>query len=336
MPRRVYHYNKYKKPRRGVNKSWKVVKVLPSLVVLAVVGVIIFNAGAKDLESVDEVIPNIERAETLGINTNLPKPTLNPKWPKNIQSAVGAVGYGVLAESNQQAKPAPMASLAKVMPAILMIEKDGITKENDGGTITFTKDDVAIYDKYLLKEGVVHEVKPGSTLSQKKALQAMLISSSNNIADSAVINSFGSIEAYLGEANKKAKELGMENTVYADVTGFSPQTKSTASDLIILSEYAMRNSLFREIVSTWQVKLNPKTTLTNTNSFLDFENNNVIGIKTGLTDEAGGTYMSAARYKTKDGDVIALAVTLGAKNHFGALKSAQPLLQSVGAAFKQN
>lgn len=333
MSKHIYQYRHHTKKRSHKGR----------LFALAVIGLGAFGFRYADgtIFSKDSAQPAAQAVHEQSllhkINTSLPKPEVSPQWPHRPQAAIGAVGYGVIADSTNDTKPVPMASLAKVMAAILIIEKDGVSQDNPGNSILFTADDEALYNKYLTMGGVVTLVKAGETMTQSDALKAMLMGSSNNIADSAVIASFGSVEAYLQAANTKTKELGMNNTTYNDVTGFSPQTVSTASDLVLLGEYAMKNPLFEEIVSTWKTTINNgKTELTNTNVFLDFEGNGVLGIKTGLTDEAGGTYMTAARYKTEKGDeVVALAVTLGAKTHFGAQKSAMPLLEAVEQGFNK-
>ena len=304
---------------------------------LAVIAFLIFGGGPL-LDSGAEpeqnrLEPSVKTAIN-ELNFNLPKPEVEPKWPAKIQSAVGAVGYGVIAESNPTAKAVPMASLAKVMAAILIIETDNLTLEDDGRDIVFDLEDEGFYNKYLFEGGVVTTVKAGESITQREALNAMLIGSSNNIADTAVKWTFGSIDNYLKKANQKALELGMNQTNFDDVAGFSPKSAATAGNLVLLGEYAMKNSLFAEIVSTWQTKILSDVLITNTNAFLDFENNGVIGIKSGLTDEAGGTFMTAAHYQTPSGDsVIALAVTLGAQNHFAAQEAAIPLLRSVETGF---
>lgn len=269
------------------------------------------------------------------INLDLNPSPISPTWPEEMQSAVGAIGYGVLAESNPGAEPVEMASLAKVMAAILVIEKESIGVGEPGRDLVFNLQDEVLYNKYLFEGGVVTTIKAGETIPLREALDAMLIESSNNIADTVVINAFGSLDAYLEVASEKAEELGLENSTFADVTGFSPNSKATASDLIVLADYAMRNPLFSEIVSTWQKTILGDIELTNTNAFLDFEGNGVIGIKSGLTDTAGGTFLTAAKYQLDSGDtVVSLAVTLGAETHFSAQEAAMPLLRAVQSAFE--
>lgn len=332
MKQKTYHFKQSRK-KRSHKRALFVVFVLPLLA-----GGYLFTSGkifSQD-KPASTISPSAADPASVihQINTALPKPTLSPQWPKKINSAVGAVGYGVLAKSDTDNTPAPMASLAKVMAAILVIEKDGISNDNPGRNITFNQNDEEFYNKYLLDGGVVTTVKAGESIPQRDALKAMLLSSSNNLADTTVIEAYGSVDEYLRIANQKAQDLGMTQTTYADVTGFSPDTKATASDLVLLADYAMKNPFFAETVSTWEATIMGDIKLTNTNVFLDYEGNNVIGIKTGLSDEAGGTYMTAAKYQTESGDtVVALAVTLGAKTHFAAQEKAMPLLETVKDGF---
>ena len=332
--RQIYSYDDARRRTERRDKYFSIVFIGFFIVFMIFALRTVSSVLSKGGEQTETSADGEETTVISSLNTGLPRPSLAPEWPKDIQSAVGAIGYGVLAESTTDAKAVPMASLAKVMAAILIMEKDGITKENPGKEIVFNLDDESFYNKYLFEGGVVTTVKVGGKISQREALEAMLITSSNNIADTAVVASFGSVEAYLEAANQKAADLNLTKTKFADVTGFSPQTVSTASELVLLAEYAMKRPLFAEIVGTWETTIMGDIKLTSTNTFLDYENNGVIGIKSGLTDEAGGTFMTAAQYQLASGEyVVALAVTLGAESHFHAQEVAMPLLTAVRSGF---
>src|SRR3989344_5258265 len=184
----------------------------------------------------------------------LPAGSVNIPWPTYGQTAIGAVGYGILSQNGDQ-KPLPIASVAKVMTAIAVLKAHPMQPGTQGETITITKEDVAVYNRYILEGQSAVEVEAGEQLTQYQALQALLLPSANNMADVLARWAFGSLEEYIGFVNSFTKTLGMENTVIADASGFSPKTTSTAIDLAKLAEIAMNHPTVAEIVAQPQANL---------------------------------------------------------------------------------
>ena len=91
----------------------------------------------------------------------------------------------------------------------------------------------------------------------------------------------------------------------------------------------IQNPVIAEAARTWTTEIEGVGPIYNTNNFLDFEGNGVIGLKTGDTDEAGGTYMVAARRVIHGEEAILLAVVLGGANHFSAQQTAMPLIEDL-------
>jgi D-alanyl-D-alanine carboxypeptidase len=158
--------------------------------------------------------------------------------------------------------------------------------------ITLGENDLALYQSYLAEDGSVAKVEVGEQISEYQALQAMLLPSANNIADSLAIWAYGSLGQYSVAANNDLANLGLKHTVIgADASGFLPSTVSTASDLTILGVDAMQNPIIAQIVGQKQAVIPVTGTVYNVNQLLD--QNNVIGIKTGNSDQAGGVYIFA-------------------------------------------
>lgn len=256
---------------------------------------------------------------------NLPAPQgVSLPWPGYGQSAVGAVGYGLLASHGDQ-KPLPIASVAKVITAVAVLKVRPIGAGSHGDTITISAADVDTYNKYVAQDQSVIQVKVGEQLTEYQALQALLLPSANNMANILVVWAFGSMDNYLAFANPFTKTLGMKNTVIADASGFSPRTTSTADDLTKLAEIAMNQPAVAEIVRQSQADLPVAGTVFNVNKLVGHDG--IVGIKTGNTDEAGGCYLYAVQRKLdQNHSVTVVGSIVGAPDLSHAINDALPVI----------
>jgi serine-type D-Ala-D-Ala carboxypeptidase (penicillin-binding protein 5/6) len=258
-----------------------------------------------------------------------PTGSVSMPWPSYGEAAIGAVGYGLLAQNGEQ-KPLPMASIAKIITAVAVLKVHPIQPGTKGETITLGAQDVATYRQYIAQDQSVIEVRDGEQLTEYQALQALLLPSANNMADALVRWAFGSSDEYLTFVNPFVGTLGMKNTRIADASGFSPKTVSTAVDLAKLAEIAMNHPVIAEIVNQAQADLPVAGIVYNVNKLIG--HGGVVGIKTGNTDEAGGCYMFSAKRKI-DGttSVTVVGAIMGAPDLATAIDSSLPLLDE---AFK--
>ncbi len=252
-------------------------------------------------------------------------------WPTYGQAAIGALGYGVLAQ-HDSAGAKPTASLAKVATVLAILDKKPLALGEPGPTITITAADVAIYKNYLAHDGSVLKVVAGEKLTEYQALQALLLVSANNVADTLATWAFGSISDYLVYANQLAVRLDMSHTHLADASGFSASTVSTAADLVRLGVAALENQLVAQIVGQKQASLPLVGTVKNTNSLLGEQG--IIGIKTGNTDQAGGCYLFASRYTLSNHQTLTIVgVVMGAKTVAQAMRDSLSLLAEAKKGF---
>jgi D-alanyl-D-alanine carboxypeptidase (penicillin-binding protein 5/6) len=160
-----------------------------------------------------------------------------------------------------------------------------------------------------------------------------LLPSANNIADTAAIWAFGSMQAYHAYANKMVTRMGMHDTTVAgDASGMSPETKSTPRDLVRLGEYAMSHPVVAEIVGQKSATIPMHGPISSANARLGY--NNIIGIKTGLTDQAGGCFLFAADHQVDGETITVIGVIMGAKDLASALAQSEPLLNSAKPYFE--
>lgn len=297
-------------------KRWPAALMILVAIYVAVVSVI----PAAPLQASTESI-----APPLGTVISLP-------WPRYGQSAIGAVGFGLLAQNGDQ-NPTPIASVAKVITALAVLKERPITEGQPPAILTMTQEDVALYRQYAA-EGQSHvAVEAGEQLTEYQALQALLLPSANNMAEVLARWAFGSQQNYLDFVNPFTKTLGMKNTTIADASGFSPQTVSTATDLALLAEIAMNHPVISEIVGQAEADIPVAGRIQNVNNLLGQQG--IVGIKTGNTDEAGGCYLfSSRRDIDSENKVTLIGVIIGAPTRQQALEDSLPLIDEAFKGFK--
>ena len=293
----------------------------------ALLAIVIFAAGFL-------LIGASEQAKELPA-TKTPPPSLEDAdlaWPADAAAAVGTVEHGVLASSKNES-PRPIASMAKVILALAIMEKQPFGQGETGKTYIFTEQDVKNLNSQIADNGSVLPVLIGQELTEYQALQRILIASDNNVADKMTRDIFGSEEAYLSYANKMLKKMGLSQTTVADPSGLSPQTLSTPSEMVELGIAAMKNPSLAEIVAMPTAELPgiPGSVITNTNKLLGADG--VVGVKTGTTDEAGYCLLFAARHLDKNHqEMTIVGVVMGSKSADGRFADSRELLLSVKEA----
>ncbi|HKP18409.1 MAG TPA: hypothetical protein VJT84_08015 [Gaiellaceae bacterium] len=233
-------------------------------------------------------------------------------WPAHGQAAVVLAGQGqVQAGPNQH--PAPIASVAKVMTAYLVLRDHPLRPGQDGPTITLTDADVADTDRRRRQQESVVSIAAGEQLTERQALQALLLPSANNIAAVLARWDAGSTGRFVARMNATARSLGMTHTRYTDPSGYDDATVSTAADQVRLVDRAMRLPVFASIVATPSATLPVAGTVHNTNTLLG--RSGFVGVKTGSTAAAGGCFAFRA-IRWIDGRPTAITgVVLGQPGH---------------------
>ncbi len=233
-------------------------------------------------------------------------------WPAHGQAAFVRSG-----ESNAHAgpnqHPAAIASVAKVMTAYVVLRDHPLRPGEDGPTITITDEDVADTERRRGQEESVVSVAPGEQLSQRQALQALLLPSANNIAAVLARWDAGSVSRFVARMNETARSLGMTRTHYTDPSGYDDATVSTAADQLRLVERALRLPVFAGIVAAPVAALPVAGVVRNTNTLLGRDG--FVGVKTGSTDAAGGCFAFRA-IRWIDGERTTITgVVLGQPGH---------------------
>jgi len=229
-------------------------------------------------------------------------------WPSQGQSALAVEGIGLVGHAGST-RPQPIASLAKMMTAYLVLKAHPLAPGQSGPTFTMTASDVALYQRDKNAGDSVVPVQLGEQLTERQLLEGLLLPSGDNIANMLAQWVAGSESAFVTEMNQEAKKLGMTNTYYADSSGVSPATVSTAVDQTVIAEHDMAIPTFRHIVRMPQVILPVGGIQYNVN--YDLGQSGIIGVKTGSTNEAGGCYVAAAYRQVGTHRLLVIATVLG-------------------------
>lgn len=220
----------------------------------------------------------------------------NVTWSPYGEQAIEVEGTNLSSTYGSQT-PLPIASIAKVMTALAILKQKPLANGAQGPSIVMNNNDVSVYQTELAQNESVVPVSAGESMSEYQAIEAMLVPSATNVADTTAVWAFGSMSAYLAFANNYAEQLGMTHTHFAvDASGFSPASTSSPEDLIKLGEAAMANPVIAQIVSQSSVTLPVAGTVGNFN--IDLGSAGIIGLKTGNTDQAGGAFLFAAKYQS--------------------------------------
>ncbi|MGW5099638.1 serine hydrolase [Streptomyces sp. NPDC004100] len=210
-------------------------------------------------------------------------------WPAEGQAALDVQGVGTFGSSGSD-KPVPTASVAKVMTAYLILHDHPLKSGAAGPKIKIDK--TAESQSKAGQESTV-DVTAGDRITQREALQDILLASANNIARLLARWDAGSVDAFVAKMNTTAKRLGMSNTKYTDPSGLTDSTVSTARDQVKLAKAAMTYPAFREVAAMMSYTDYKGTYHSNWNQLVG--HNNVVGIKTGTTTSALGNLVFAAK-----------------------------------------
>jgi len=212
-------------------------------------------------------------------------------WPSQGQAAIGVEGAGLLDTGGAQTST-PLASVTKLMTAYVVLQDHPITATSNGPNIPITATDVALYQRDKASGDSVVAVAAGEQLTERQALEALLIPSGDNIATLLATWDAGSESAFVAKMNAAATHLGLTHTHYVDASGVAAGSESDAASQVELAMADMTNSAFRSIVDMAQVTLPVAGLQYNVNAELG--KHGIDGIKTGYTTTAGGCFVFSA------------------------------------------
>jgi D-alanyl-D-alanine carboxypeptidase (penicillin-binding protein 5/6) len=281
-----------------------------------------------------ESTPAIVMHRTLAADVRLPgsPPVLN--WPREGQAAVEVEGVGSFGAAGAS-NPVPIASVAKVMTAYLTLLEYPLVAGGEGFAMTVTRTEVAEEEQRLDLDESIVPVRVGERISERQALEALLLPSANNMAAMLAAHDAGTVAAFVRRMNATARALGMNSTTYTDPSGFEQSTVSTAADQLKLAAVAMREPVFAATVDEPSAALPVAGRVANYNGLVGEDG--YVGVKTGSDAAAGGCLVFAKHVSIDGHTATVLGVVLGQREGSlidAALASARALGDSAAAALR--
>jgi D-alanyl-D-alanine carboxypeptidase (penicillin-binding protein 5/6) len=266
-------------------------------VAAAAYGAVSLTRGVPRIDLVAARLPKAFPGRTRGLD-----------WPSEGEAAVAVQGVGLLA-SHRSDQAVPIASVAKIMTAFQVLHDHPLPAGRSGPKIRVTPGDEAIYRADRDTGQSTAAVRAGEELSERQALEALLLPSANNVATLLARWDAGSEDAFVARMNAQARALGMVHTHYSDASGFSPATVSAARDQARLASAAVRLPALVQIATLPRVDLPVAGDLENLDDLLG--SHGVFGIKTGSTSAAGGCFVFAAHVPVNGRTVTVVGAALG-------------------------
>ena len=209
-----------------------------------------------------------------------------------------------------------MASTTKIMTALIVIENTNLD------TI------IEISKKAAGTGGSRLKISAGDKINVRDLLYGLMLRSGNDAAIALAEYVGGNIENFADMMNKKAYELNLQNTHFVTPHGLDEKEHyTTAYELAILTDYALKNETFSKIVQTKTANITisgQNRIISNTNELLG-NLNGVYGVKTGFTNEAGRCLVTSIKRDNMD----IICVVLGADTKKDRTKDSVKLIEYV-------
>ena len=226
----------------------------------------------------------------------------------------------ILFESNGHEQLRP-ASVTKIMTLLLVMEAI------EEGSLNWT-DSISASAEAAGKGGSQVFLEEGEQMSVEEMVKSVCVSSANDCATALAEAISGSEAVFVGEMNQRAKELGMENTMFYNCTGLDDGEDganhlSTAYDIALMSRELLTHDEIRKFTTIWMDTVRDgQFGLSNTNKLVRFYDGTT-GLKTGYTSAAGHCLSATA---LRDGMEL-IAVVLNCANSTERFNSAKTMLE---------
>ncbi|HEY3976983.1 MAG TPA: hypothetical protein VGM79_06890 [Streptosporangiaceae bacterium] len=237
-------------------------------------------------------------------------------WPAGGVSAADISGYGVTAGPGAT-RQVPIASVAKLMTAYVILHDHPLSASGSGPDITVEPSEAAEYPSQVADGDSLVAVAAGERITERQALEALLLPSADNMAWILGRWDAGSEAAFATRMNAAARSLAMTGTGYTDPSGLDSSTVSTAADQVRLGMAAMKVPALAAITAESAAVVPVAGLVRNTNTLLGQAG--IVGLKTGSTQAAGGCLLVAARQELNGHSTLIVAAAFGQPGTAGTI-----------------
>lgn len=273
--------------------------------------------------------PAIEAQASAGYEKTFHAGTANTPWPSE-PSAISIWGSPVI-ESNAASQLMPMASIAKLVCALVSLEIKPLAS-TEGQTYQLGPKDTKYYRDFLAQDGSVAPVSEEVPLTRRQLLELMLLPSSNNHTLSYVDWMFGSNEAYVTAAQAFLKKHDLTEITVVESTGFDLGNVASARTLVKIGALALADPTLSEIMAKKSVVIPGAGEVFSTNPLLS--DPGVRGMKTGTTTAEKKNLLLAQDFTIAGRTLTSIIVTLGLPSDEQRVIATRKLAQFV-TQFKQ-
>ncbi len=254
-------------------------------------------------------------------------PAASYTLPPNGISAFGLRDGSELIAGQGADQSYPMASITKIITALVVLEKYPLAEGEQGPSIRMGRADLAFYEDYYLRGAKLLHVLEGWTFTERELLEIVLVDSAANYASSLSHWAFGSNANYAAAARRWLDAHGLADIRVVEPVGLDARNTATPAALVQLGRIAMANPLVAELVATESLPMHDIGGLDNTNELLGVDG--ITGIKTGTLDGYGASLLFSTNLSTDGGAVPLVGAVLGSWNHSTLANEVHALLVSV-------
>ena len=236
-------------------------------------------------------------------------------------------GSGVCAYSVNETERLPIASMCKIMTLLLCFEAV------DEGNLSYDEE-IAVGDNASGMGGSQVFLGSGLSYRAEELMKTIAVCSANDSCVAMAERLAGSESLFVEKMNSRAKELGADNTLFANCTGLPKEPQySCAKDVALMLRTLLSHEKYFEFSKVWLEDFahpdGRTTTITNTNKLIRFYEG-CDGGKTGFTSQAGFCLAATA----KRGDTRLISVVIGAESSDKRFQSVKNLFNYAFAAYE--
>lgn len=223
-------------------------------------------------------------------------------------TAAGWLGTGDIVSNSEEA--VPMASIVKLVTALVCLENRPIEAGSEGETVTWGEADAARAGEIAAAQGVTSGLDVGAQVSEKDLLALMLLPSASDAAYAYATSVFGSVDAFGEAANQWADAQGLDSVDVAGPDGLNPASIAAPADVVRLAKLALANPVIAELVAlqTYDIP-GLAEPVRNTNPLLG-DVDGVVGVKTGTLLEYGSHLASAQTFEVDGRELTSVVAVM--------------------------